>query len=120
MLLLFAWGDSMSNFRYYRVKKGLSQKSVGDFLGITGQAYSNYENNKREADYETLLKLSELFETSIENLISDTPIESNDITFDDFTYAFYNESKELTEEKKEQLLEMARFFKQQQDKKKEK
>ena len=76
----------MSNFRYYRTKTGMSQKEVGDYLGITGQAYSNYENGKREADYETLLKLSELFNTSIENLLLDdepsetkkSPAESED------------------------------------------
>ena len=61
----------MSNFKYYRTKTGMSQKEVGEYLGITGQAYSNYENGKREADYETLLKLSELFNTSIENLLMD-------------------------------------------------
>ncbi len=41
-----------------------------------------------------------------------------DITFNDFTYALHNETKELTEENKQKLLEMARFFKEQQDKKK--
>lgn len=30
-----------------------------------------------------------------------------DITLDDFTYAFLDESKELTEENKQKLLEMA-------------
>ncbi|WP_099204618.1 helix-turn-helix domain-containing protein [Scatolibacter rhodanostii] len=39
-----------------------------------------------------------------------------EITFDDFTYAFLDESKELTEENKQKLLEMAKFFKQQQEK----
>lgn len=41
-----------------------------------------------------------------------------EITFDDFTYALYGEAKELTEENKQKLLEMAKFFKQQQDKEK--
>lgn len=41
-----------------------------------------------------------------------------EITFDDFTYAFLDESKELTQENKQKLLEMAKFFKQQQDKEK--
>jgi transcriptional regulator with XRE-family HTH domain len=43
-----------------------------------------------------------------------------DITFDDFSYALLDESKELTEENKDKLLEMAKFFKQQQDKEKSK
>lgn len=45
-------------------------------------------------------------------------VEGPDVTFNDFTYALHNETKELTEENKQKLLEMARFFKEQQDKKK--
>lgn len=108
----------MNQFRYYRAKKGLSQKDVGQFLGITGQAYSNYEAGKRQADYETLLKLSELYETSIENLLSQNPPEKkNEVEFDDFTYSMYKEAQGLTEEDKQQLLRMARFFREQQDQK---
>jgi len=46
--------------------------------------------------------------------------EGQNITFDDFSYALLDESKELTEENKDKLLEMAKFFKQQQDKEKSK
>ena len=40
-----------------------------------------------------------------------TPEGKRPITFDDFTYAFYNESKDLPDEKKKMLLDMARFMK---------
>lgn len=40
-----------------------------------------------------------------------TPEGEREITFDDFTYAFYEESKDLPEEKKKMLLDMARFMK---------
>ena len=39
------------------------------------------------------------------------------LEFDDFTYALYDESKELPPEKKQMLLEMARFMRQEMDKK---
>ncbi len=39
----------------------------------------------------------------------------SELTMDDFTYALYDETKELTPENKEKMLEMAKFFKQQQD-----
>ncbi|WP_101697024.1 helix-turn-helix domain-containing protein [Clostridium minihomine] len=45
--------------------------------------------------------------------------DEQEMTFDDFTYAFYGEAKELTEENKRKLLEMAKFFKMQQEKEKE-
>jgi len=53
------------------MQKKLSQKQVASYLGITGQAYSNYENGKRQADYETLLKLGDLFGASIEEMLKD-------------------------------------------------
>lgn len=40
-----------------------------------------------------------------------TPEDEREIGFDDFTYAFYKESKDLPEEKKKMLLDMARFMK---------
>ncbi len=40
-----------------------------------------------------------------------TPEGEREIGFDDFTYAFYEESKDLPDEKKKMLLEMARFMK---------
>lgn len=46
--------------------------------------------------------------------------QSDELTFDDFTYALHNESKELTEENKQKLLEMARLFKLSQDAEKNK
>ena len=40
-----------------------------------------------------------------------TPEGERAITFDDFTYAMHNEAKDLPEEKKRMLLDMARFMK---------
>ena len=45
--------------------------------------------------------------------IEKTPAEA-DVTFDDFTYAMHSESKELTEENKNMLLDMARMLKKRQ------
>ena len=39
----------------------------------------------------------------------------DEIGLNDFSYALFHESKELTPENQQKLLEMARFFKQQQE-----
>ena len=52
-----------------RKNKGVSQQSVADYLGISRQAYCNYETGKREAPYETLLQLSEYFETTVDEIL---------------------------------------------------
>ncbi|MCR5142369.1 MAG: helix-turn-helix domain-containing protein [Ruminococcus sp.] len=64
----------MTNLRKIREKKGVSQSAVAKELGISRQAYNNYELGKREADYETLLKLAEYFETTVEDLIKETDV----------------------------------------------
>lgn len=70
----------MAYFAKYRNAKGYTQAFVAQELGITRQAYNNYELGKRQADYETLLKLSELLEVSVEALltgrVAESPIES--------------------------------------------
>lgn len=64
----------MTNLRKIREEKGVSQAAVAKELGISRQAYNNYELGKREADYETLLKLAEYFETTVEALIKDNDV----------------------------------------------
>lgn len=106
----------MKNIKSLRLEKNLSQQTVANYLGITQQAYANYERGVREPDHETLTKLADFFEVSIDYLLGRTddryqkPGEEN-IKFDEFTYAMYNESKELTEEDKQALLGMARLLK---------
>ena len=56
-----------------RKEKSLSQQAIANYLQITRQAYSNYENGKREPDYETLLKLSEFFDVSVDYLTRGEP-----------------------------------------------
>lgn len=55
--------------RLLRQEKEVSQQEVADYLQITRQAYNNYENGKREPDYEILLKLSEYFNVSVDYLV---------------------------------------------------
>lgn len=66
----------------------------------------------------TLEKISEYFNVKIDDLLgkNESNTTTSKIGMDDFTYAFYNEAKELTEENKQKLLELARFFKEQQEK----
>lgn len=60
----------MLHLKEYRKKKNLKQADVANELGISRQAYSHYEVGKRQPDYEILLKLAELYETSVEALIT--------------------------------------------------
>lgn len=52
-----------------RKSKGLTQKDIADHLGISRQAYANYESGNREPDIHTLKALSEYFQISIDGLL---------------------------------------------------
>lgn len=86
---------------------------------------AKWKNTGANPSFDVLSKMSDYFGVSVDYLLGNEQkekpsgkAEGQEITFDDFTYALHNETKELTEENKEKLLEMARFFKEQQNKKK--
>ncbi len=59
----------MIRLKALRLEKGCNQADVAEYLGITQQAYANYEREARQADYETLNKLSLFFNTSIDYIL---------------------------------------------------
>lgn len=53
-----------------RLKNGLTQRAVAEYLNISPAAYSLYEKGKREPKYETLEKIATLFNVSVGYLVS--------------------------------------------------
>ncbi len=51
-----------------RKDKNMTQKEVADILHMTQQQYSRFENGIFELDYENLVKISKLFEVSLDYL----------------------------------------------------
>ena len=62
----------MTRLKILRQRAGVLQKDVADSLGITRQAYSNYENGERNPDNEMLLKLAEYFGVSVDSILRDS------------------------------------------------
>ena len=58
-----------SNIRKFREEKNFTQSDLADRLSVTRQAVSNWENGKTEPDIETLHKISDILEITIEELI---------------------------------------------------
>lgn len=52
-----------------RISHGLTQADLGHYLHISRQAYSNYENMKRNPDLESLVLLSSLYSISLDELV---------------------------------------------------
>ena len=96
-----------------RNEKNLSQKDMADMLGISRQALANYESGRREPDNIMLIKIADILGTSVDNILDRVPL----VETDEFAYALYNETKELTEEDKQQLIKMAQFLRAQRENK---
>ena len=59
-------GDHIKSFRE---QKGINQEELAERLCVTRQAVSNWERGKTEPDIETLHKIADILEVSIEELI---------------------------------------------------
>lgn len=66
----------MNNLRKLREEKDIKQSVVADFLGISQQGYSKIEKNITNANGQTLTKLAEYFNVSVDYLLGliDSPI----------------------------------------------
>ena len=57
------------NIKRYRENKKMTQDDLAAKLGVTRQAISNWETEKTQPDIETLQKISQILEVSIEEMI---------------------------------------------------
>ena len=56
-------------FSQYRKDKGLRQKDVAEYLNVAEATYANWEQGRTEPDLQSLKKLSELYDASINQLL---------------------------------------------------
>jgi len=56
--------------KHLRTIKGLSQKFVAEKIGVKNNTLSGYESGRREPDATTLAKIAELYEVSIDYIVT--------------------------------------------------
>ena len=107
----------MNNLKDLRNKSKKSQQEVADYLGVSRQAYSHYENGKREPDLETLLKLGEYFECSVDEILRPSnekkaPIQQDErpINDDDIKFALWGDTSNITDDDLEDVKRYAAFI----------
>ena len=57
-----------NNLKIFRKQRGMTQQQVADYLNVTHTAYNYYEKGKRVPDLDNLIRLAELFGTSLDIL----------------------------------------------------
>ena len=64
----------MNRLKLLRVEKGETLQKIADYLNVTMQTVSNYENEKRDMTPETILKLALYFDVSTDYLLGKSDI----------------------------------------------
>jgi len=74
----------MKNLKELRKLHGLSQQKLANILLVSQQSIYKYENNLAEPDIDTLIKMSKLFNTSIDCIVgNDHTIKGNILTIEE-------------------------------------
>ena len=94
------------NLRYYREQAGYkTAKEFADILNIPYNTYTAYENQKREPKLEMLIKIADLLNISLDDLVGRTPTNEDekllnlldDILLLDNRLDFFEELNSLSE-----------------------
>lgn len=113
----------MIRLKQLREELGINQTTFSKQLGFGQSTVSNWENGNRVLDVNTATMLAKFFDVSVDYLLGNsdirekTPSEEG-VNFDNFTYALFDETKDLTDADKEMLLNMAKMLKERKDKEK--
>ena len=107
-------GDTLKRLR---TKKGLTSEELCSKIGIKGGSYRNYERNDRKPDYDTLVKLADFYNVSIDYLLGRPDAKPPEEPLDEFARKEHLKSLEkvfmkkylaLTEEQRDKVLDLLR------------
>lgn len=93
-LLNYTFGME-NNFKVYRRKRGISVKDMASRLAVSRNTYTNYEKGSYEPNFNTLIKISKILNTSIDVLLNNTDFMSKQKGTDELIAAIENVIKEF-------------------------
>lgn len=94
----------MNRIKELRNEKGLLQSDVAKYIGKSERIVGFYEKGERDPNTDTLLKLSELFNVSIDYILGKSDVKTpKTINLDDIDIAFASGLKGLNKENQETL-----------------
>lgn len=94
----------MNRIKELRTEKGLLQSDVAKYIGKSERIVGFYEKGERDPNTDTLIKLSELFDVSIDYILGKSDAKnSNPINLDDIDIAFASGIRGLNKENQETL-----------------
>ena len=100
----------MENLAKARRQAGRTQQEVADYLGISRQAYSNYETGKREPDCAALVRLGAYFDCSTDYLLVRETAPRSAATEEEIKFALFHGGP-VTDAQYEEVKQFVRFIK---------
>lgn len=115
----FGGEDMYQNFNRLLREHNVTPYRVHKETGVAQSTLSDWKNGKSVPSVENLKRIAAYFGVTIDYLAdveweTDVRRENEKIKLDAFTYAMYDETRGLNEENKRRLLDLARFFAQEQ------
>lgn len=106
-------GDRLKELRK---SNNLSQEELSKRLNLNRGTYAHYELSKRQPDYKTLKKISDIFDVSLDYLITGneykkSPDEMWKEILNPKTEIFFKDLQEAPEEKIDELIRFWEFIK---------
>lgn len=97
-----------------RTEKDLTQEQLGNIIGVKRAAVQKWESGRTEnLKRTTIVKLSEFFNVPPHTFIIEESEPTIDEQLDGISFALNSETKELTDEQKQDVLNFVRFIKSQ-------
>lgn len=96
--------------RELRKERGLTQAELAKLLSIGESTISFYESGKRQPDYETLIRLADFFNVSVDYLIGRTDNKNNSGIETLAAHRSDDPLNELPEEARKSLEEFKEFI----------
>ena len=106
----------MERIKELRLARNMTQKELADMLGVDRTAVVKYETGKNGPTSEILIKLSKIFNVSLEYLLGVDDIKEEEIKKDlttkysDEVKKIYEILSELSPENQKKLLELAEMY----------
>lgn len=100
----------MNRIKQLREEFDFSQNDLAQKIGGAPSSIAMYEKGERKPSLEVLVKLSEIFNCSIDYILCKSDIRKPDNQIkEEFTFAYHKEAEGLTEE---EIADAIRFYKQ--------
>lgn len=108
----------MNRLKFLRNERNESLEKIANYLNVTIQTISNYENEKRDMTPDTLIKLANYFNVSVDYLLGKTDIRNPEKQVDSvLNEAMIGMSKKeyenLSDTQKQQIRDFALFVQKQ-------